>query len=203
MTKYCCIDTETTGLISTKNNLLSACFIILDNNFKELDRLNIFVKYSEYTINIKALEVNKINIISHHNNSITTNIIDSNKILHDFLKKNKSEWRFIPIYHNSLFDISFIQNSGLLPKNEYDDYFSYIPIDTLTIAQYFKSCKKLPSTQAISLVALSKYFNLYDLNDTNNFHTAEYDAEITIKLLKRFNELNTEIKHSSKKRKLN
>jgi len=69
MSKYVTFDCETSGLDSCKHNLLTACFIILDKNLIEIDRLNLSIKYENYTIDTKALEVNKIDMIQHHNNS--------------------------------------------------------------------------------------------------------------------------------------
>ena len=182
--KYICIDTETSGLDSIKNNLLTACFIILDKHLNEIDRLNISIKHDEYSISVKALEINKIDLIKHHNNLNTVDIINGNKNLINFLKKNKGRYRLTPIFHNAIFDIGFIQSSGLLIKEEYDIYFSYNAIDTITIAQFLKICNKLPENQSLSLTSLTEYNGL--INNSSNFHTAEYDTEMTISLLKKF-----------------
>jgi DNA polymerase III alpha subunit (gram-positive type) len=111
--KYICFDCETSGLDFIKNNLLSVSFIILDNSLNEIDRLNLFIKYENYNINIKALEVNKIDLIKHHNNINTVNKIQAKKLLLDFLSKNKNGQNLIPIGHNVNFDINFIKNNLL------------------------------------------------------------------------------------------
>jgi oligoribonuclease (3'-5' exoribonuclease) len=187
--KYICFDTESSGLDSTINNLLTVCFIVLDKNLNELDRLNLSIKHESYNIVIKALEINKINLIKHHNSSV--DILTAKNILINFLNKYKPKYSFIPICHNCNHDISFIQNSGLLPKELYKNYFSYNVIDTIILAQFLKLSNKLPEYQSISLSSLINYFALNNNNVNVNFHTAEYDTEMTVKLLQKFRELNT------------
>ena len=46
---YLAFDTETTGIDAVKNNLLTACFIVLNDNLIEIDRLNLSIKYNELT----------------------------------------------------------------------------------------------------------------------------------------------------------
>lgn len=201
ISKYICFDTESTGLNSNVNNILTVCFIILNKNLNEIDRLNLSIKHESYNITIKAMEVNKIDLIKHHNHNESLDIISSKDILINFLKKNKNAFHLIPICHNSNHDILFIKNSGLLSNEEYNKYFSYNPIDTITIATFLKMCGKLPERQSLSLTALTNYFSLNNKN--TNFHNAEFDTEITIELLKKFVELGISLPKtniSSKKR---
>ena len=105
MTRYICFDTETTGLNSQENNLLTVCFIILEQNehgnLIEIDRLNISLQHEKYNVTIKALEINKIDLIKHHHNSI--HLIEAKNKLLEFLKKNKLNYCLIPIGHNVKF----------------------------------------------------------------------------------------------------
>ena len=82
---YICFDCETTGLDPKVNNLLTVCFIVLDTNLIELDRLNLSVKHKKYTVNPKAMEINKIDLKLHNDSSMS---IDESKLkLITFLKK--------------------------------------------------------------------------------------------------------------------
>ena len=81
--KYIAFDTETSGLDPLKCNLLTVSFIILDNELNKLDTLNISLKHQNYFVNPDALEVNKIDILKHHNHSI--DIIDARIKLFEFL----------------------------------------------------------------------------------------------------------------------
>ena len=182
--KYICFDSETTGLDANVNNLLTACFIILSDNLTELDRLNISLQSESYTINAKAMEVNKIDIVKHHNSS--KDLIDTKAQLINFLKKNKTNFYLTPIAHNASFDIGFIKK---LLGYEYNNYFSYNSVDTIVIANFLKMCGKLPERQPVSLSKLSEYYGLGG-SAHEAFHTSEYDTEMTVKLLKKFVELN-------------
>jgi DNA polymerase-3 subunit epsilon len=204
MSKYIAFDSETTGLDANVNNLLTATFIVLDTDLNELDRLNISLKSESYTINAKAMEVNKIDIVKHQTNS--KDLIDTKAQLINFLKKNKTNFYLTPVGHNIQFDIQFIKK---LLGDEYNNYFSYNSVDTIVIANFLKICGKLPERQPVSLSKLSEYYGIGGsapqrridevLNEA--FHTSEYDTEITVKLLKKFVELNVfENKVSPKKR---
>ncbi len=187
MSKYVALDTETTGLDANVNNLLTATFIVLDSELIELDRLNISLQSQNYTVNAKAMEVNKINIVKHHESS--KDLIDTKAQLINFLKKNKTNFYLTPVGHNIQFDIQFIKK---LLGNEYNNYFSYNSVDTIVIANFLKMCGKLPERQPVSLSKLSEYYGIQRCDKVVNesFHTSEYDTEMTVKLLKKFVELN-------------
>ena len=193
--KYICFDTETTGLDPIKNNLLTVCFVILDDKLQELTRFSYNIKHDEYTLSTKAMTVNKINLIEHEKNALT--IKEANKNLITRLKKLNAEYRLVPIAHNISFDISFIKNSGLLPENEYSKYISYNGLDTIVLCQFSKLTGVLPSDLSISLMSLCKHF---DIDYTGELHTCETDILITIEILKRIG--NFQIASNSKKRKI-
>lgn len=177
--KYIAFDCETSG-ISETSNLLTVSFIILDKDLIQKDSLNISLKQtSGYNIYPEALQINRINIIKHHESSI--DLQTSRKILLDFLNKNKGSYNLIPIGHNIAFDIRFIKSSGLLTDKEYSNFISCNPIDTLIIAQFLKTCGKLHPKQSLSLINLCSHFKLNSCK--NSEHTSEYDIKMTIKLL--------------------
>jgi DNA polymerase III alpha subunit (gram-positive type) len=202
-TKYIAFDCETTG-VSDNCNLLTVSFIILDSELNEVDILNISLKQTNgYYIYPESLEVNKIDIVKHHQNSI--DLIDARKKLTEFLQKYKGQYSLIPIGHNIQFDVKFVKKSGLLSEEEYSKYISYNCIDTVTISQFLKLTGKLHQKQSLSLVNLCKSCNLK--RNESLEHSAEYDVKMTIKLLKHFKKLidkketSNELS-SSKKRKL-
>jgi DNA polymerase III epsilon subunit-like protein len=187
---YLAVDTETTGIDATKNNLLTACFILLDQQLNELGRLNLSLKHSNYTITIKAMEINHIDLIKHHYDS---NDLNSSRILLlDFLNKHKNKTLFTLIGHNVSFDIQFIKSSGLLTEEEFNSFINFNILDTISIAQYLKLTGDLPLKQSISLINLCKYYGL-DSKSNKNYHNAEYDIEMTIHLLKKFKSINVKL----------
>jgi DNA polymerase III epsilon subunit-like protein len=177
--KYIAFDCETSG-VSEASNLLTISFVILDKDLIQKDSLNISLKQtSGYNIYPEALQINRIDIIKHHQSS--SDLQTSRKILLDFLNKNKGSYNLIPIGHNIAFDIRFIKSSGLLTDREYSNFISCNPVDTLIVAQFLKTCGKLNQKQSLSLINLCNHFKLDSCK--NSEHTSEYDIKMTIKLL--------------------
>jgi DNA polymerase III epsilon subunit-like protein len=177
--KYIAFDCETSG-VSETSNLLTISFLILDKDLIQKDSLNISLKQtSGYNIYPEALQINRIDIIKHHQSS--SDLQTSRKILLDFLNKNKGSYNLIPIGHNIAFDIRFIKSSGLLTDREYSNFISCNPVDTLIVAQFLKTCGKLNQKQSLSLINLCNHFKLDSCK--NSEHTSEYDIKMTIKLL--------------------
>ena len=83
---YLAFDCETTGLTSYCN-ILTAYFIILDNNLNKIDDLDLKIKHDFYTVYTKALEINKIDLLKHDKEGIILN--QAKKLLLDFLNKYK------------------------------------------------------------------------------------------------------------------
>jgi DNA polymerase III epsilon subunit-like protein len=177
---FLCFDTETTGLLDNCN-VLTAYFIILDNDLNEIDSLDLKIKHNTYIVQTKALEINKINLIEHEKTAIKK--ADAKEQLEQFLSKYKQNEKYIPLGHNINFDLKMLKNNQLLSDAAIECYFSPNDIDTLTIAKFMKSCKKIPIKQSLSLVNLCNYFNIC-LDTDLDPHNAEYDIKMTIKLFK-------------------
>jgi DNA polymerase III alpha subunit (gram-positive type) len=181
--KYICFDTETSGLDPTINNLLTACFIVLDKNLNEINRLNISLKYDNYNVNVNALEINNINIQKHHNDIMSIDRNIASEILVDFLKEYTKYTVLIPIGHNVHFDIGFIKKNLLL-EDEYNKYLNYNYIDTKVIANFLKLTNDIPEDYNTSLSSLCNFFEIKSIK--TEYHSAEFDTEMTIKLLHAF-----------------
>lgn len=183
--KYIAFDTETSGLNSLRNNLLSVCFVILDKNLNEINKINYDIKHKEYIVSPDALKVNKIDLIKHNNTKWT--IESANKNLIKILENCNLEFRLVPIGHNLQFDINFIKNSGLLSEKKYSKYISCNGIDTITTLQYLKLIGDFKYDQSLSLTSLKDYFNI---NINGDLHNAETDILITIEILRKLKECN-------------
>ena len=179
MVHYIVFDCETTGL-DNDCNLLTAFFVILDENLNKIDTLGLHIKHIYYKLYTNAIKVNNINLIEHEKNALYPS--EAKEKLISFLQKNQTKKnKFIPIGHNINFDIGFLK-SNLIGK-EYSFYFYHIPIDTLVLSQFFKTINLLPTNQSLSLVNLCKHFDIKIENGLDH-HTSEYDTLCTIELFK-------------------
>lgn len=173
---YIVIDCETTGL-KPESNVLTLCYLILDKELKEIDRLSLKIKHERYNICEKAMRINKIDIIEHDRDGIS--ISECDKETNEFLKKNKIK-DLILIGHNVNFDINMLKTNKIIVDEK---YISRNIIDTKIIAEFYKSIGKIPLSINTSLIELCKYYKLSEGDE--NFHDAEYDVLKTIELLKR------------------
>lgn len=201
---YLAFDCETTGLLP-KCNILTAYFVILDNNLNIVDELDLKIKHDYYLVFTKALEINNINLLEH--DKIAISVIEARSQLIKFLKKydtintdiidltyhSKNKYQIIG--HNIKFDIDMLISNKILYLNEINLYFQTdCYLDTYKIAQLLKSQKKINKCQSLSLSKLCYYFNINDSNNedtdtNNNFHNCKYDTLCTINLFKKLIEL--------------
>lgn len=181
---YLAFDCETTGLTS-KCNILTAYFIILNNNLEKIDELDLKIKHEYYNVYIKALEINKIDLINHDKTAIP--ILLANDMLIRFLEKYYND-KFILIGHNISFDINMILSNKLISIQDFNKYFiTEYYLDTFLICKQLKKEKKLNNCQSLSLNKLCHYFNINPsiLNINNKmFHNSKYDTLCTIELYK-------------------
>jgi DNA polymerase III alpha subunit (gram-positive type) len=175
---YLALDCETTGLDHKVNNLLTAYFMILDSDLNVIDTFDLKLKHNVYNITVKALEINKIDIIKHDTESIP--VVDAKIKFKKFLLKNKGPYRYTSIAHNGSFDKNFLLASGILTEQEYSEYISVCTIDTMIVANFLKLTGDIPSNKALNLTSLCKYYNI----NNENAHNCEADIKMTIELLK-------------------
>lgn len=185
--KYFLYDTETGGTTPESNSLLSLYGMFLDDeiNYNIIDEVDFFLIPDDkiYHLNAGAMNVNKINIQKHSEQAIKyseariklTSILDTYT---DF-GKNK----LIPIGHNIPFDIAYLKQY-ILTGDLYEKYFAYGSVDTKSVAQFLKMQGKIPDNVSTSLVTLSKHLNCKLDKTEDDFHNAEYDARVTLNLLK-------------------
>lgn len=211
--RFLAFDTETTGLNKNKCEILTAFFIVLDEEFNIVDTLDLKIKHGFYTVYPKALEVNKIDILDHHNDKKALYMREANRKLKTFLLDNKGNDKYIPLGHNINFDIDMIKSNELLDDIFFSKNISHHIIDTMTVGNFLKASKILPHELSLSLVSLCNFLKLQekDNNSQLSAHNAEYDVKMTIKLFKKFQEMvgkdndlsNIDNKDKCKKRKRN
>lgn len=177
---YLAFDTETSGIHSDAQ-VLTAYFIILDSNFNEIDSLDLKIKYPVYSIQLKAFQVNNIDLIKHEQEALIS--LDAKIKLKNFLLKHKKN-KYIPLGHNVKFDLDKMKSFGI-----YDHVSSTFNLDTMQIAQFLKSSNKLPFNQSLSLKNLTEY---YGIKPSGELHNAECDIRLTIDLFKHFQKVITQ-----------
>jgi len=183
---FLCMDTETTGL-SEDCNVLTAYFIILDSSLNEIASLDLKIKHNCYKVYTKAMEVNKINLIEHEKTAITK--ANAKEQLEQFLSIYKTNEKYIPLGHNVSFDLKMLKSNQILSDSAIECHLSPNSIDTLTIAKFMKSCKKIPVKQSLSLVKICAYFEISLITELEA-HNAEYDIKMTIELFKKLQSMN-------------
>ena len=181
MVNYLCFDTETTGL-SDDAQVLTAYFIILDSDFNEIGVLDLRIRYPVYHVQLKAFQINKINLGTHDKTAL--DLLDARITLTNFLKKHYHNGKYIPLGHNIKFDLQQLSKNFDTCVSHYIN--STFSLDTMQIAQFFKSSNLLLNTQSLSLKNLTEHYNI---KPKGELHTAECDIRLTIDLFKHFQTL--------------
>lgn len=160
--KYLATDAETGGIGHDKS-LLTAYFLVLDENFNKIDDLHLRVKPNAgapYVVSAEALEINKIDLVQHDRIAITES--EAGGLLRQFLVRNTIGHRpikLIPLGQNVMFDMEFYY-AHLLNKKECQKYISYRCADTATVGQFLKDQGKIPETVTGSLESFMTHFSI-------------------------------------------
>jgi DNA polymerase III alpha subunit (gram-positive type) len=186
--KYFLFDCETGG-VNPKSSLLTVFGYMLDDKLNPIDKIDLVIKPDNglYILTASSMAINKINIIEHDKVAIKKS--EAIKVFNDFCCKHaitsqSEKNRIIPAGHNLAFDIRYVKRNLLKANNvEGDDwkkFFSYRQLDTAATAQALILAQKLPEDLECSLASLAAHFNL----DYTGAHNAEFDVELTLKILK-------------------
>jgi DNA polymerase III epsilon subunit-like protein len=181
---YLVFDCETTGLLPSCN-VLTAYFIILDNELNIIDELDLQIKHDFYIIFPKALEINQINILDHDKHGISK--LEANNKIINFLKKYDTNYKVIG--HNIKFDINMLKSNNLINDEDINKYFNEQYLDTYELAKKLKFKNKISRFQSLSLNKLCNFLDIECKLDIN-FHNAKYDSYMTIELYKKLCDLN-------------
>lgn len=177
MTRYFLFDCETGGLDETTDSLLTLYGVVLNKDLTVLDEIDLMIKPDDgrYSVNIEALKINKINLLSHDETAIRYS--DARTKLQNFLFKatlgdNKA---LVPAGHNVNLDINFLKI--MLP--DYKQFLSHRVLDTGTLGQFLRLCDIIPESNRGSLSELCTHFGI----DPSGAHNAKNDVLMTHKLL--------------------
>lgn len=187
---YFVFDTETGG-IKKETSLLSLYGIAVDSNYKKIKDIELYIKPNNgiYNVEIEALELNKINLIEHNKKAISAD--EASFMFKDWIcSLSLSGTKIIPVGLKVKFDIKFAKQH-LMP--EWRKYFSVRTLDIDNILIFLQQSNVLPfnipgiGERGKTLSSLANYFNIPI--DAERSHTAKYDTELTLEILKKMDEL--------------
>lgn len=188
---YIVLDTETGG-IGIDKSLLTAYFMVCDDQFQKVDDLYLFVKPDDgiYRVTGEAMGINKINLAEHDKVAITYK--KAGTVLYQFLEKSFGyrKERMVPVGHGMNGDLDHIFDK-LMSRTTWETFVSYRRLDTSVALQFLKSCGVFPETVSGSLESLVEHFYI---TRNGSLHDAKVDAELTkevlVKLIEKVNGLN-------------
>lgn len=182
--KYIGLDTETGGFEGT--SLLTAYLSVQDEDFNELDNLELIMKpkNGQYIVTAQALQINGIDLKLHDQKAITYE--EAGTRLYNFLNGNSimGSDKLIPVGHNVQFDIQKLIEF-IISKGNWQKFVSYRTLDTGVVARACIQAGLIPSSVSGSLGSIAEHFNI----DTSAAHTADGDVFMTMTVLEKMLEL--------------
>lgn len=172
------IDTETTGLDSELNSILSICANLYDSDRKLISSYYAECTSEDTKIDLAALKVNRYSLAK------ISSFKSEKEIMYNFcdwLLSLPAKQEVVLCGHNVHFDIGFIKNR--LRKyniSGFDQAVSHRVIDTASIGRFLSLSGHLQD-QKVSLQNLA--ITLEVEYDKLKHHQADYDVELTAKVL--------------------
>lgn len=184
-----CLDSETGGLDPKKADILTLYMAMTDENLKIIDELDLKLKPNDRLpiVEAGAMAVNKINLEKHFADpNIVTYSQAKNLIIafaKKYLKKTGRYSNLYPLGQNVSFDLAMIWEY-IIPKDEWEDIFSYNVEDTKTACLFLKRCGWLPPETG-TLKSLVDFFGIAK----REAHEAKGDVHMTLDVYKKMIEL--------------
>jgi len=179
MNKFISLDTELGG-IGPEYSLLTAYFVVLDDQLNFVDDLYLYLKPDNgiYQVCGPSMDINKIDLVEHDKKSITYK--DGGTILYNFLKKHSDggKIKLIPVGHGIYMDVVKIY-STIISRGSWESFVSYRKIDTQGVYQFLKQCNFFPGDDCSgSLKSLAKMLGISF--DETQLHDAKADTLLTV-----------------------
>jgi DNA polymerase-3 subunit epsilon len=177
MSKFLVIDTETTGLDPTSNQIIQLGAIVY-NDKDEKESFSLSVTYNDHgTIEPAAFSKNKTGIAGYMASELFNESVAIYKFC-DFVLKNPCDYL---VGFNVQFDLAFLRAAFERAKVNFVNFLPYKVIDPFVTAQMLILTGNLPSTMKTNLSALCKH---YDIN-SDGAHEAMADIRMTYSLMTR------------------
>lgn len=172
------IDTETGGIDPDIHSLLSIGLVVWQD-FRVVDSLELLVKDKELLASEEALAINRINLKEHLEVGLDLNI--AMERLLSFLRKHFTDGEKVTVAgHNISFDIQFLKKFFKRNGLEYSRFFSHRSIDTSAILYYLF----LRGTMINKSISSDSAFDEFGIK-VNKRHSALDDALATAELFNR------------------
>jgi DNA polymerase III alpha subunit (gram-positive type) len=180
MNEYCIIDVETGGLNYETDGLCTICLKKFSNDSKHLLiklKPNKMLEFKK-----EAMDINRLNLEILEKEGLEE--IDAIKEIITFLRNNFN-YKPIVMGQNVQFDINFLKQLFKRNNLKYDDYFSYLYMDTKVIMLYLQDKGLLRENISLSLSSIYKL--LFGEDELYRCaHEADADVLMTEKLYKYF-----------------
>lgn len=178
--RFILLDLETTGFDEKKHQILEAGMLILENR-KVIDSLEIKIKHKEYLVTPGAMKANKIDLLKHDEEAVDTKNAVTNIL--EFLRKNKSEDKFIVIGQNINFDIKFIEEMFLKEWKikEFRELVSYRVLDIMQLAMI----RNLEGKINLEKQDLDTILNALEIAIPETRHSAMTDCKLEFEVFKK------------------
>lgn len=187
MSKDCVVlDVETGGLDSKRHSLLTVGIVLVKDDVA-LEQGEFKIKHNEYCVTAKALKINKIDLVKHHEDADAITLEQAKETLTTFVKNVFGEEKPEVVGHNVAFGIGFVRDQIFGSKEEMDKTFSYRSIDTAGISRFLTEAGII-SPRNNSLDGLIEYFGVGSSEDSDR-HTALGDALKTLEVYKKLVEV--------------
>jgi oligoribonuclease (3'-5' exoribonuclease) len=189
-TVYCAYDLETGDLEPEDGDLLTGCFLMLDEDFKILDELNLRLKPDGRlpVANSRALEVNKIDLNKHVMDPNTITYAEGKdklvSMLKKYLKKRGKYSNLILMGYNIRgFDNRWLQHH-LVDKTTLNSLVHYKYLDVADEIDVLKRHGWLPPTLG-TLGSAVEFFGI----PKGEAHVAKDDILMTVGVFRKVKEL--------------
>ena len=177
------IDTETGGRDPGKHSLLSVALVIWED-MKIIDSLEILINDGILSVTKEALEINRIDLEEHKKNAISS--LEAIRRIKVFTGKHFAPREKITLAgHNVHFDADFLKLLFSRNNQNFSDLFSHRIIDTSSILHFLFLSGQIKD----KAVSSDEAFDLFGI-EVEGRHTALGDAIATAKLFSELLQIN-------------
>lgn len=188
MTKLLIVDTETGGVDPERHSLLSLAGVVWGGG-EATAEIEILVAEPDLTVTARALEINRIDLVSHAQRALAPTEALSAFVAFvqdQFRDELASGEKVVVAGHNVAFDAGFIKRLFRAAGVDFEALFSHRMLDTASILRFLSLAGILPEAAAASTEAFA-HLKIAIADDAR--HTALGDARATAELLTRLVDL--------------